>query len=69
MAICLQGCARSAAKITVTACFHASNVIVFRRSMASGYADVQNRLVFRDNSASLFGDAGDRVEEILDALG
>jgi len=48
--------------------WEASNVIVFKRSMASGYAGVQNPLFFRENSAMLFGDAKDRVEDILRAL-
>jgi NAD(P) transhydrogenase subunit beta len=46
----------------------ATDVIVFTRSMASGYAGVQNPLFFRENSAMLFGDAKDRVEDILRAL-
>ncbi len=48
--------------------WHATNVIVFKRSMASGYAGVQNPLFFRENSAMLFGDAKDRIDDILKAL-
>jgi len=48
--------------------WEAVNVIVFKRSMASGYAGVQNPLFFRENSAMLFGDAKDRVDDILRAL-
>jgi NAD(P) transhydrogenase subunit beta len=48
--------------------WEAGNVIVFKRSMASGYAGVQNPLFFRENSAMLFGDAKDRVDDILRAL-
>ncbi len=48
--------------------WEAENVIVFKRSMASGYAGVQNPLFFRENTQMLFGDAKDRVEDILKAL-
>ncbi|MCX6601985.1 MAG: NAD(P)(+) transhydrogenase (Re/Si-specific) subunit beta, partial [Acidobacteria bacterium] len=48
--------------------WNANDVIIFKRSMASGYAGVQNPLFFRENSAMLFGDAKDRVEDILKAL-
>ncbi len=46
----------------------ASNVIVFKRSMATGYAGVQNPLFFKENSQMLFGDAKQRVEDILQSL-
>ncbi|MGL5809666.1 MAG: Re/Si-specific NAD(P)(+) transhydrogenase subunit beta [Nocardioides sp.] len=46
----------------------ARDVIVFKRSMATGYAGVQNPLFFRDNSRMLFGDAKDRVTDIVAAL-
>jgi H+-translocating NAD(P) transhydrogenase subunit beta len=48
--------------------WEAENVIVFKRSMAAGYAGVQNPLFFRENSRMLFGDARERVEDILRAL-
>ncbi|MFC0434076.1 Re/Si-specific NAD(P)(+) transhydrogenase subunit beta [Kutzneria buriramensis] len=48
--------------------WEAQNVIVFKRSMAVGYAGVQNPLFFKDNSRMLFGDAKERVEDIVRAL-
>ncbi len=48
--------------------WEAANVIVFKRSMASGYAGVANPLFARDNTRMLFGDAKDRVEDILRSL-
>jgi hypothetical protein len=56
------------AGMPVLTVWEADNVIVFKRSMASGYAGVQNPLFFRENTAMLFGDARDRVEAILAAL-
>jgi NAD(P) transhydrogenase subunit beta len=56
------------AGMPVLTVWDADNVVVFKRSMASGYAGVQNPLFFRQNSAMLFGDAKDRVEDILRAL-
>jgi H+-translocating NAD(P) transhydrogenase subunit beta len=56
------------AGMPVLTVWNAENVIVFKRSMASGYAGVQNPLFFRENTQMLFGDARDRVDAINAAL-
>ena len=48
--------------------WEAGEVVVFKRSMNTGYAGVQNPLFFRENTDMLFGDARERVEDILKAL-
>ncbi len=47
----------------------AKHVVVFKRSMATGYAGVQNPLFFAQNTQMLFGDAKDQVEKVAEALG
>jgi len=48
--------------------WNAQNVVVFKRSMATGYAGVQNPLFFKENTKMLFGDAKASVDNILRAL-
>jgi H+-translocating NAD(P) transhydrogenase subunit beta len=48
--------------------WEAEHVIVFKRSMATGYAGVQNPLFFLENTQMLFGDARQRLVDILGAL-
>jgi len=52
----------------VLECWNGKTSIVLKRSMATGYAGVQNPLFFLDNTRMLFGDAKDTLEAVLKAL-
>jgi len=52
----------------VLECWKGKTTIVLKRSMATGYAGVQNPLFFKENTRMLFGDAKDTLEAVYKAL-
>jgi NAD(P) transhydrogenase subunit beta len=52
----------------VLECWKGTVSIVLKRSMATGYAGVQNPLFFLENTRMLFGDASDTLDEVFKAL-
>ena len=46
----------------------AETTIILKRSMATGYAGVDNPLFYRENSRMLFGDAKESISAVLAAL-
>ncbi len=46
----------------------AKTSVVLKRSMASGYAGVDNPLFYKENTRMLFGDAKDSIDGVLGAL-
>ncbi len=56
------------AGMPVLECWKGKVSIVLKRSMATGYAGVQNPLFFLDNTRMLFGDAKATLDEVLKAL-
>jgi len=56
------------AGMPVLECWKGKITIVLKRSMATGYAGVQNPLFFKENTRMLFGDAKDSLDAVFKAL-
>jgi len=56
------------AGMPVLECWKGKTTIVLKRSMATGYAGVQNPLFFKENTRMLFGDAKESLEAVYKAL-
>jgi len=56
------------AGMPVLECWKGTTTIVLKRSMATGYAGVQNPLFFKENTRMLFGDAKDSLDAVFKAL-
>jgi NAD(P) transhydrogenase subunit beta len=52
----------------VLECWKGETTIVLKRSMATGYAGVQNPLFFLENTRMLFGDAKDSLDAVFKVL-
>lgn len=48
--------------------WHAKNVVINKRTMGTGYADIDNPLFFKPNSLMLLGSAKDVCEKIRTQL-
>jgi len=56
------------AGMPVLECWKGKTTIVLKRSMATGYAGVQNPLFFKENTRMLFGDAKDTLDDVFKLL-
>lgn len=48
--------------------WNAKKVIIMKRSMAAGYAGIENPLFYKENSDMLYGDAKDSVQNLVSEL-
>jgi NAD(P) transhydrogenase subunit beta len=48
--------------------YQAKNIIVIKRSMAAGYAGVENELFYDPKTRMLFGDAKAVLSELIQAV-
>ena len=53
------------AGMPVLQCWKGKTSVVLKRSMATGYAGVDNPLFYKENTRMLFGDARDTLDEVL----
>ena len=56
------------AGMPVLECWKGNTTIVLKRSMATGYAGVQNPLFFKENTRMYFGDAKESLDAVLKEL-
>ena len=57
------------AGMPVLECWRGKTTIVLKRSMATGYAGIQNPLFFKENTLMYFGDAKENLEAAMKQLG
>jgi NAD(P) transhydrogenase subunit beta len=48
--------------------WNAKKVVIMKRSMAAGYAGIENPLFYKENSDMLYGDAKDTVQKLISEL-
>ncbi|WP_417513280.1 Re/Si-specific NAD(P)(+) transhydrogenase subunit beta [Minwuia sp.] len=56
------------AGMPVLECWNARTTVVLKRSMATGYAGVDNPLFYKDNTRMLFGDAKESLDLVLSKI-